>query len=148
MPTALKIAAGNAGKRAINKREPKASGIPTPPGHLSDLARRHWFALCPLLKDMGILSRGDGAALEQLAECYAEVQELRADIRANGRVQSVTTKSGDVFERQRPVVAMYQDADRRLKSYLVEFGLTPAARSKVHASEVEDNQKQSSYFVG
>jgi len=33
--------------------------------------------------------------------------------------------------RTRPEVAVIADADRRFKSYLVEFGLSPAARSKV-----------------
>jgi P27 family predicted phage terminase small subunit len=145
-PTALKIATGNPGKRATNKREPKADGIPVPPDHLSDGARRAWFALCPLLASMGIIAKADGIAFERLCECYAEVNELQAALRDGGRVQVVITKSGDSFERQRPQVAMLADADRRLKGYLVEFGLSPAARSKVNVAEQEEQSAAADYF--
>lgn len=146
-PTAMKIASGNPGKRAINKREPKPpAGVPTPPEHLSDEARRVWFALAPMLDAMGVLTQADAIELEVLCEDYAEWLELKKDIQANGRVQTVTTKSGDEFIRQRPQVGMLQDADRRLKGHLAEFGLTPASRSKVTISEKSEGEDK--YFGG
>jgi P27 family predicted phage terminase small subunit len=41
-----------------------------------------------------------------------------------------------------PAVAMLADADRRFKSYLVEFGLTPAARSKVNTLPDEEEGRK------
>jgi P27 family predicted phage terminase small subunit len=146
-PTALKKATGNPGKRALNKNEPQlAPGIPTPPEHLTDDARRAWFGLCHLLHSMGVLAKADAMALERLCETYAEVVELTANIKAKGRTQVVETESGAEFERQRPQVAMLADADRRFKSYLIEFGLTPAARSKVNVSEQPEQSAAEGYF--
>jgi phage terminase small subunit len=43
---------------------------------------------------------------------------------------------------------MLADADRRFKSYLVEFGLTPAARSKVQIKDDEPKEDQFAEFFG
>ena len=91
------------------------------------------MSFSPVLSGMGALTEADPAALEQLCETYAEVVALRADIAANGRFQTVLTKSGDQMERLRPAYSALMDADRRLKGWLVEFGKTPAARAKVEA---------------
>ncbi|MNY64462.1 Phage terminase, small subunit [compost metagenome] len=47
-----------------------------------------------------------------------------------------------------PAVAMLADVDRRFKSYLVEFGLTPAARSKVQIKDDEPKEDQFAEFFG
>lgn len=147
-PTAIKIATGNPGKRKLNKREPRVpKGVPIPPDDLSDGARRAWFAWAPVLDAMGVLTAADAIVLERACECYAEVNELKMELRSGGRVQVVPTKGGAPMERQRPQVAMLADADRRLKSYLVELGLSPAARSKVHATEQPDETEADKYFA-
>lgn len=100
-----------------------------------------------MLVSMGVLTAADAIILERACECYAEVNELKLDLRANGRVQVVTTQSGDRMERQRPQVAMLADADRRLKSYLVELGLSPASRSKVHVQAETQEDPADKYFA-
>lgn len=90
---------------------------------------------------MGVLTLADAIELEVLCEDYAEWCELKADIKANGRTQKVTTESGAEFERQRPQVAMLSDCDRRLKSHLIEFGLSPASRSKISLIEKADESE-------
>src|SRR6185312_2686519 len=53
-PSALKLLAGNPGKRALNKREPRPRReIPSPPAHLSDGARTAWGALSTRLDRLG-----------------------------------------------------------------------------------------------
>lgn len=147
-PTAIKLATGNRGKRRINHHDAtKPKGTPIPPEDLGDSVRQAWFAITPILQGMGVLDTSDGLALERLCECYVEVRELTKDIRENGRTQKVQTESGAAFERQRPQVAMLADADRRFKSYLVEFGMSPAARSKVHASPEDTETPADKYFA-
>jgi P27 family predicted phage terminase small subunit len=51
-----------------------------------------------------------------------------------GRTYTTKTQMGDLLIKANPAVAMLADANRRFKSYLVEFGLTPAARSKVNVN--------------
>ena len=154
-PTALRLVTGNPGKRAVNKTEPKPKRvIPSCPSYLSDSAKVAWGRLCVLLDRMGVLTEADSLAIERLCDCYAEIIECRDLIERDGRTySSVTTRTtseeGEVTTvediksllKANPAVAMMADADRRFKSYLVEFGLTPAARSKVHATPDDDNKK-------
>lgn len=145
-PTQLKIIEGNPGKRPLNKQEPKPqSGYPEPL-NLSKKARELWDELCPILDSMGVLTVADGVALERLCECYAEVEALSEYIKKRGRVFKTTNTAGDATIKANPAAAMLADADRRLKSYLVEFGLTPAARSKVHIQDNEENQNAAAAF--
>lgn len=146
-PTHLKVVTGNPGKRALNKREPKpAREIPSCPAHLSDTGKVAWGRLSVLIDRMGILTEADGAALERLCDCYAEILECRDVIALHGRVyESVkpARREGEESEmliKANPAVAMLADADRRFKAYLVEFGLTPAARSKVHTKSDDDEK--------
>lgn len=148
-PTHLKVVAGNPGKRKLNKREPKpAREIPSCPAYLSDTAKVVWGRLSVLLDRMGVLTEADGAALERLCDVYAEILECRELIATQGRTYSSIRGIGDenspieqVLMKANPAVAMLADADRRFKSYLVEFGLTPAARSKVQAKQDDDDKK-------
>lgn len=142
-PTAIRIATGNPSGRKLNKKEPTPEGIPIPPDHLSDGARKAWFTIVPILCSMRVATSADYMAIARLCECYALVNDLEKNIREKGTTQVVVTESGAEFERPRPQVSMLADADRRLKGYLVEYGLTSAARSKVSVTE---NQNQPDEF--
>uniref|UniRef100_C5CJP3 Phage terminase, small subunit, P27 family n=1 Tax=Variovorax paradoxus (strain S110) TaxID=543728 RepID=C5CJP3_VARPS len=148
-PTHLKVVSGNPGKRALNKREPKPKReVPSCPAYLSDVGKVAWGRLGVLLDRMGVLTEADGPALERLCDCYSEILECRELIKEHGRTYSTIRGIGDerspveqVLMKANPAVAMLADADRRFKSYLVEFGLTPAARSKVNAAPDDDKKK-------
>lgn len=101
-----------------------------------------------VLDRMGVLSEADGAALERLCDCYAEILECRELIAAGGRTYHSESRAVDEdgksvvkhLIKAHPAVAMLADADRRFKGYLIEFGLTPSARSKVQAVGDEDKK--------
>ncbi len=132
-PTALKLVAGNPGKRAVNKREPQPKrALPTCPTHLKTPAKAAWKRLSALLGRMGVLTEADGFALERLCGCYAEILECRALIDAHGSTYTTTSTQGETTLKANPAVSMLGDADRRFRAWLLEFGLTPAARAKVH----------------
>lgn len=131
-PTHLRVVSGNPGKRPINSDEPKPRReLPSPPAHITDGARLAWGRLTVLLDRMGVLTEADAMALERLAELYGEVVELTGTLASLGRTYESETESGGTIVRPRPEAAMLADADRRFRAYLIEFGLTPAARSKV-----------------
>lgn len=148
-PTALKLVTGNAGKRAINKTEPKpAREIPSCPAHLSDSGKVAWGRLSALLDRMGVLTEADTFALERLADCYTDILECRLLIARDGRTYTTDSVGGRLIKTN-PAVNQLRAADAQFKSYLVEFGLTPAARSKVHATpDDEDKQDPLSEFFG
>jgi P27 family predicted phage terminase small subunit len=140
-PTTLKLVTGNPGKRAINKKEPKPKReIPSCPEHLPDSAKVAWGRLTVLLDRMGVLTEADGMALERLCDCYTDILECQKLIRRDGRTYKVMTQTGEILVKGNPAVAQLRAADAQFKSYLVEFGLTPAARSKVQVDG--DNEKE------
>ncbi len=140
-PTILKIVSGNPGKRAINKTEPRPRReIPSCPAHLEDSGKVAWGRLSLILDRMGVLTEADTAALERMCDCYTDILECRDLIHRDGRTYSVTTPGGDALIKGNPAVGQLRAADALFKSYLVEFGLTPSARSKVH-SLAEDDHK-------
>jgi len=131
-PTALKLVAGNPGKRAVNKREPKPKrASPTAPSHMSTKAKAAWKRLAALLDRMGVLTEADGMALERLCEVYTEILEYRELVSTHGATYTTTSTQGEPSLKGSPCVAMLADADRRFRAWLIEFGLTPAARAKV-----------------
>jgi len=134
-PTALKLVKGNPGKRAINKAEPKPERIiPKCPRHLDKHGKAVWRKLSEMLDRMGVLTEADAYTLERLCDCYSDILDCRALIARDGRTYEVSTPGGDTLIKGHPAVNQLRAADAQFKSYLVEFGLTPAARSKVNAT--------------
>lgn len=141
-PTALKLIAGTSGKRKAKTTEAKPSpGIPVCPAHLGDTARKAWAVLAPMLYRLGLLSELDGHALERLCSCYAEILECQALIEKFGRTYSSVGTAGASLVKAHPAVGQLNAADQRFKAYLVEFGLTPSARTRVNATpaKAEEN---------
>ena len=148
-PTHLKIVSGNPGKRALNKREPKPRReIPSCPAHLSDTSKVAWGRLVEMLDRLGILTEADALALERLCDCYADILACRELIERDGRTYTTVTAQGDTLIKGNPAVAQLRAADAQFKSYLVEFGLTPAARSKVQVVDDEEQGDDFKEFFG
>lgn len=128
-PTALKELAGNPGKRPLNQREPKPRkrpGMPVP-RHLREEARREWRRLRPELEAAGLLTAVDGDALAVYCETYATWVEATAAVQKEGMV--VLTEKG--FPVQNPHLAIANQAAKMMRAMLIEFGMTPASRSRV-----------------
>jgi P27 family predicted phage terminase small subunit len=141
-PLEKKVAKGARGAAAAAKAAPtRVESHPKAPAWLANHAKTCWERVSNILFMRGQLSADSEIALLGLSMCYAEWVELAEDLRVNGRFQKVKTKAAAMsgnddeesayMERARPCLAAFQDCDRRLKNWLVEFGLTDASRSKV-----------------
>ena len=109
-------------------------GIPDPPKWLAGAALDHWRELVPELDEMGVLTTADGSALALLCSAWAECLAADEAIAEHGLTQTRTTAAGSTSVALRPEVALRSDAWKRYKSMLVEFGLTPSARTRVAAN--------------
>lgn len=128
-PTALKVAAGVRSDR-INMDEPKpVAGDPVPNVALTADAQAEWDRMIPILREMGVLSRGDGAALSVYCTTYADWIAARREIDALGVVVL------DYMDRPKanPAVGQAAKCVDVMTKYLREFGLTPSARSSIKA---------------
>lgn len=127
----MKLLQGNPGRRPLNRREPKPPpGLPPCPKSLKGIARVAWGEIGSQLALMRVMTTGDGSALELLCRAYAEYRAAADLVARQGATYRSRTLTGHIV-RKRPEVQIASDAWRRVKSMLVEFGLTPAARPRV-----------------
>lgn len=146
-PSRLKEVAGNPGKRKSTKKEPTPKReIQPPPAHLTEWGKSAWVRVAELLDGMGVLTLADAMALERLCDIYAEILQLKNQIASEGNTYIVQT-SGGFLIKPHPAVAMLADADKRFKGYLTEFGLTPAARSKVNINDEGEKDEADGFFT-
>lgn len=138
----LKKLQGNQGHRDLKVRAIKgAPGLPAMPPGLTKVAQKEWKAIVPLLVRMGVdLSAGDGKALAAYCSCYAQWMLAEAEIDQHGiTIPTFHLADGELIAMDRkvnPAVRVRSDALRQMKSFLIEFGLTPASRCKL---EVKDH---------
>lgn len=137
-PTTIKKARGNPGKRALPKDEPQMpANVPPAPSWLSPAAREAWASFGELVgpAHLRVMTDADRPALEMVVTTYARWRRLTEYLEANGDTYPLKTKSsgkdGGPMQYPRPEVAMCQAAHKDLLKLLVEFGMTPSARTKV-----------------
>ena len=133
LPTALKELEGDRGKgrRPLNKDEP------TPPqdnvkcpAWLMPEAKKEWKRLAPSLIAMGVLTEHDMEAFAGYCQAYARWKEAEERITDRGLV--IRTPSG--YPQQVPYISIAQQYLRLMNQFAEQFGLTPAARSRIIAS--------------
>lgn len=136
VPTALKILRGNPGHRPLNDAEPQPPmGIPEMPKGMSTAAKREWYLIVEQLQAINMLARVDGKALGEycklmgLAEAYYK-EALKEPMVKEPIMDKVGDHVGDKL-KPNPATAAYLACSKTAKSYLIEFGLTPASRSKL-----------------
>jgi P27 family predicted phage terminase small subunit len=139
-PTALKKFLGNPGKRKLNEKEPDPpKGVPEMPRFLNREGRAEWKRIIPILCDMGVLTVADGKALAAYCSAYAQLAKAEAAIDKYGLLCVRLEEATGVAElKVNPAVRIKSDALRQMKSFLIEFGLTPASRSKLKINANHD----------
>lgn len=125
--------------RGSRYRGPSVSGgsLPSPPVQpphrprgLSAEERRVWGETIKRLDALGVLSRADGATLRRYCEISVLRQRCVEFIRKNGFSYEIQTPRG-TFVRPYPEVQLEAAYSRQLLLIEQQFGLTPAARSRV-----------------
>lgn len=147
-PTHLKLVTGNPGRRPLNEDEPQVDfERPACPAHVSDKGRETWGYVCGILEGMGIISTVDAIAIEMLCESYADyLAASKALEDFGGPYYETTTESGGTMYRAHPSLAAKRDADVRVRSWLSEFGMTPAQRSKIKLGDPQKTKDPAEKF--
>ncbi|NTI22388.1 phage terminase small subunit P27 family [Rhizobium rhizogenes] len=132
LPTALKQLKGTHQSCRDADDTPPAnipSYMPAPPEYLNLRSAEIFRNLTMHLVGMKVLNVEDIPMLGLLASRLQEVEEHTWTIESEG--YSYLTDKG--LWKARPEVAMRNEAMRHAQSLLIEFGLSPAARSRVSA---------------
>jgi len=127
-PTALKLLRNNPGRRPLNTREPKPpTARSAPPAYLTGAAATEWRRLAPELARLGLLTTIDRDALAAYCQTFARWREAELEIRKRGMV----LKGRDGGPVLSPFVTVASRALAQMRAWLIEFGMTPSARSRV-----------------
>jgi len=163
-PRRTKIIQGTFRKDRNPGREPAppvVSAVPKPPRGMNRWARRLWKNMAQDLVEQQLLTSIDVAALQLTCEAYGDYEEAKqtifrpADPRTGKRVHrsleqylsgidpwmdisildTVTIIGLRRNSQTAPELTQRNKAWAIFKSYLTEFGLSPASRNRIHVPE-------------
>ena len=129
-PTHLRVLEGNPGHRRINKDEPKPTPrvrVPAPPKHLGKEGRAEWRRVGKDLVALGLLTSIDRPALAAYCQAWQRWVGAEEQIEQEGTTQ--TSPNG--YLMQSAYVGIANRAMDQMRKFLIEFGMTPAARSRI-----------------
>ncbi len=131
-PTSLKVLEGNPGKRPLNKNEPQPEKkAPRCPSWLEPEAKKEWRRMAKALETIGVLTQVDKAAFAGYCQAYARWREAEEFLSKHGTI--FKTPSG--YIQQLPQVAIARNYLQTMKDFCSEFGLTPAARTRIKVDQ-------------
>ena len=137
-PKALKLLEGGKIRKARGVPSPKLVN-PPPPATLTADGKKEWKRVAPKLYELGLLSELDLSALLLYCSAFARVKLAEEQLAKGGYV--IVTQSG--YKQQSPWVGIMNRATKALNDAALEFGMSPASRSRVTAKppEPEDEFK-------
>jgi P27 family predicted phage terminase small subunit len=132
-PQIIRHLEGNPGKRRLNNREPSPpAGIPRCPKYLDDEAKAEWFRTCKVLKDMGLLTLADRTALAAYCVVYSRWLKAEEQVQKFGPIVKSPEKG---FPLKSPYLVIADQALETMRKFMIEFGLTPSSRSRIHVPD-------------
>lgn len=141
-PTATKILEGTFRKDRAAKNEPKpAAATPSCPAWLNTEARREWRRIVPLLEQLNLLTKVDRSALAGYCQAYSRWRQAERILDAEGLTMDFLSNNGASYSQARPEVAIAQQSAKLMKTFLAEFGLTPASRTRISVPVKEPEKK-------
>ncbi|HLF04972.1 MAG TPA: phage terminase small subunit P27 family [Dehalococcoidia bacterium] len=105
---------------------------PCPKGLAGDAARREWGKVSRYLAELRVLTAGDLVALAAYCYHYQTWVNAQAKVAEVGAVL-LNPKTG--WFEQSPYLRVADDASDHMRRFMVEFGMTPASRSRVKAGK-------------
>jgi P27 family predicted phage terminase small subunit len=144
-PTHLRLLQGNPGKRAFNPNEPKPKAeMPSMPEHLTETAAKEWKRVSEQLLRLGLLTAVDRAAFAAYCAVYARWVEAEEALKKTGPI--VRSPSG--YPMISPYLTVANRALEQMRAYLIEFGLTPASRSRISTAQNERHDSVANFLFG
>lgn len=146
IPTHLKLLRGNPGRRDrhitrenLHEFEPTSAPLdeaPEPPPFITGHAAEEWRKVARELHQLRLLTALDLAALAGYCNAYGR---WRTVIEVMAEEASTSPSRGLMVEtmygpRRNPLIAVANEAAVEMLRFAAEFGMTPAARSRIRLS--------------
>jgi P27 family predicted phage terminase small subunit len=129
-------------------------GEPEMPADLPKAAAAEWRRIVPELKLMGVLAKIDRAALAAYCHAFARWFQAEREVHKYGVIikEPVYWRDKRLKGRDRPYIVGYrhkknpavtvsETATKIMKAFLVEFGMTPSSRSRIHGGKPGGEEK-------
>ena len=108
--------------------------IPQCPAHLSAAAKKEWKRITPKLKDLGVISQIDMAALAAYCNAYGRWVDSEKKIKSLGSSGLVSeTLSGSL--QPSVYLQISNRAVEQMFKFLTEFGMSPSSRTRIKPSK-------------
>ena len=144
-PTYLKLLQGNPGKRPLNANEPKPQlELPPAPEHLSEGAKQEWERTGQQLLKLGLLTSIDKSAFAAYCVVWDRWVEAEQALKKTGPV----VKSGNGSPMLSPFYTVANQSLAQMRQYMIEFGMTPSARSRISVGSNEQSDSLEDYLFG
>ena len=148
-PAHLKVLTGTLARGGAPRAEARAphGAPPMPRGLLDAEGQRAYRQLAKAVGPNGrnVVTRADGLALYLLADAISEYICARRVVRDSGQTYEAQTRYGTTI-RRRPEVAIANEAGKRARALLAEFGLTPSSATRVTGLPAETSDEFDDLF--
>ena len=131
-PRNLRLVKGSDKPSRMNADEPiVAVSIPDPPEYLSQDEQNVFSTQARLLAKMRVMSEADVDALAMYSRAHVEALMAHQKVVQMGyMVQAPKTK----VPMHNPFLSIRNNAEKKARAILTEFGLTPSSRTRVNKS--------------
>lgn len=128
LPTSIKVARGNPGKRPLNEDEPQPDGVVgDPPDYILGDALDEWNRTAPKLEACGVLTSVDRPFLIAYCQAWARYLDAERRILKSGEV----VMSPNKYPIQNPYRAIANKALEQCRAFWSEYGMTASARTRI-----------------
>ncbi len=133
--TNLKLIQGTYRPDRANPSEPKPRAvIPPCPKFLQGEARKQYQKTAKKLARIGLMTELDDMALAMLCQAWQEYLDNTEQVKKSG----ILVKSPNGFPVLNPYLIAANQAIKKVRALLAEFGMTPGSRSRIHAAAGAD----------
>jgi P27 family predicted phage terminase small subunit len=135
-PTNLKLIQGTYRSDRARPSEPKPRiTIPPCPKFLQGEAQKLFKETAKKLARIGLMTELDDMALSMLCQAWQEYLEATEQVRKSG----ILVKSPNGFPVLNPYLTVANQALKKVRALLAEFGMTPGSRSRINAGIADDD---------
>lgn len=135
----MRVLEGNPARRPLPQNEPMPEpDVPRCPSHLPQAGKTEWRRVVKELAKIGLLSQIDRGMLAAYCAHYARWVQAEKHLQRD-EVQLVVRTATGTYQRN-PWVTVANDAMQGMKSFATEFGMSPAARTRIQV-ETEKEEK-------
>jgi P27 family predicted phage terminase small subunit len=110
---------------------------------LSKDAKAEWKRISQELLAIGLLTKVDRAALAAYCQAWARWCEAERNVQKYGHV----VKSPSGYPIQNPYVGIANTALDQMRKFLIEFGMTPASRSRLSVETAPKHSKLAAFLL-